>query len=574
MKTFSIASDNIPSDNESFSSSESAEIESCEIEKNINQVNYSIQQPSVIGEIDSLTRDRITGWFCVSNATFKNVRTRIYVDSILTKMCFQPDGICANLSVHGKSECLLFGKPGFSYKFPKMLNVGQSVIIQIMVTYTAGYFLLVDFPYKNNALNWKTIEGQKNENVQLRPLQQHRRELKIRQNVSEPIRLNILMCGVTHALTGGPLSILRFAVLASRYGFNVRYINIDGGGIDYTTMMKHMKQYNLLKNFENEIELVWNAHGGSETLSVNPNDLFMGTVYFTALIASFTARHLNNPNIIYFIQDYEPIFFPHDSNWLEAHETYRIPHFPIFSTPFLRTYFEYRKESIFRECVKSACDEQSWTAMPAIKSHTTKQHNRLQQKRRIRRVVVYARPQAPRNAFDLTIYSLSEAVGRGVFMKEDEWEFLGIGADSDVLDFCNLGNRSNVCLHMIRNIPEPEYLKLLSTADIGYSLMVSPHPSLPPLDFAAAGLITVTNSFETKTAESFKKVSKNIIVAEPYLDSLVEGLRKAVSLCDDIESRMKNSKLNWPTEWNDERCYGPPLFERLKLWFKYRKPIF
>ena len=36
--------------------------------------------------------------------------------------------------------------------------------------------------------------------------------------------------------------------------------------------------------------------------------------------------------------------------------------------------------------------------------------------------------------------------------------------------------------------------------------MISPHHSLPPFDFAAAGLISAKNSYETKTNDMFESV--------------------------------------------------------------------
>ena len=58
-------------------------------------------------------------------------------------------------------------------------------------------------------------------------------------------------------------------------------------------------------------------------------------------------------------------------------------------------------------------------------------------------------------------------------------------------------------------------------ADIGLALMISPHPSLAPLDFAAAGMVVVTNSFETKNQKSFDQISHNFVVTEPSLYDIV-----------------------------------------------------
>ena len=71
----------------------------------------------------------------------------------------------------------------------------------------------------------------------------NRRALPIRINDTEPVRLNILIPELSHALTGGPLSILRFALLAKKAGINVRLINYSGGGITFEQLSELLKKY-------------------------------------------------------------------------------------------------------------------------------------------------------------------------------------------------------------------------------------------------------------------------------------------------------------------------------------------
>ena len=55
------------------------------------------------------------------------------------------------------------------------------------------------------------------------------------------------------------------------------------------------------------------------------------------------------------------------------------------------------------------------------------------------------------------------------------------------------------------------YADLLREHDVGLALMYTPHPSLPPIEMAAAGMLTVTNTFETKTADALAAISPNLI---------------------------------------------------------------
>jgi hypothetical protein len=191
----------------------------------------------------------------------------------------------------------------------------------------------------------------------------NRRALPIRIKDTEPVRLNILLPGLTYTLTGGPLSILHFALLAKKAGINVRLINYSGGGITFEQLATHLKKYEGFEDFVKHVDHVWDAI--KTPIYTNSHDLFMGTVYFTASVASATQKLLKNPNIIYFIQDYECIFFPHDSDLIEAAETYDAPHFAIFSTEILREYFRVKKLGVYRQS-QSVGDERSFASLPAI----------------------------------------------------------------------------------------------------------------------------------------------------------------------------------------------------------------
>lgn len=361
-------------------------------------------------------------------------------------------------------------------------------------------------------------------------------------------------------LTGGPLSILHLAMSATRMNINVRIISVGTIGVPIELIVNKSASKGL-ENFESVVEIINNGY--AQPISFNPNDMLMATLYYTAHIATTTAQLLNNKNIIYFIQDYEPLFFPHGSDWLEAIQAYKVPHYAIFSTLPLQQYFERTSLGIFgRKSVQPYVSRLFHTISPAIRSQigtVTLTSNR------VHRFVTYARPHIPRNAYELTIGALSEAIRSKVFGRAEDWEFIGLGANED-FTICESMN-PNICLNVIKHSSEQEYYNILAQSDVGLSLMISPHPSLPPLDFAASGVIVVTNSFWTKTSRYMTAISPNIITVEPSIDDIVEGLRKAVDQSYNFEGRKANSIINWPTDWADNRCFGPDLFSRIKYWF-------
>jgi hypothetical protein len=100
---------------------------------------------------------------------------------------------------------------------------------------------------------------------------------------------------------------------------------------------------------------------------------------------------------------------------------------------------------------------------------------------------------------------------------------------------------------------------------------MTPNPSFSVFDFAAAGMIVVTNSFETsRTQEHYDEISSgNFIVVKSSLNGVVNGIVRSLKLVDNMEKRQRGAKLNLPTSWNDEQtCYGRALFDKVKLWLK------
>jgi hypothetical protein len=400
-------------------------------------------------------------------------------------------------------------------------------------------------------------------------LHDHRQALKIKIDTNSQFSINIIMTGMGFDFTGGPLSIMHFANEMISRGIHVRWINPIGNGISINEMREHLLKYHSLQLFQERAEFIF----GSQTIECSPYDIFMATIYFTAQKAAATIAKYPfiQRNFIYFIQDYEPIFFPKGHNFMEAIESYHFPHFAIYSTNFLEQYF-------LKMCV-GQCefglrerDTYSFAAKPAMKKWPVIDAKVIEDPNRKSKIVVYARKHSDRNAFDLTLLSLSKAICEDVF--PGDWEFIGLGAVSRVI--MEIGGECNktVPFTIYKNIPEPEYLELIRTADIGFGLMISPHPSLPPLDFSAAGLVSVTNVFATKTQADFDRISTNFITTQPFLPDIVNGLKRAVALARNAEYRIAGAKnFQWEHAWNGPSCYGETLFEKIKMWMKTYEPL-
>jgi hypothetical protein len=79
--------------------------------------------------------------------------------------------------------------------------------------------------------------------------------------------------------------------------------------------------------------------------------------------------------------------------------------------------------------------------------------------------------------------------------------------------------------------------------------MYTPHPSLVPIEMAAGGLVTVTNTFENKTAAAMAEISENLIAVTPTIDGVVAGLRDAIAAADDHARRVRAADVNWSRDW-------------------------
>jgi len=386
---------------------------------------------------------------------------------------------------------------------------------------------------------------------------------------SVPVHINILMTGMGRDFTGGPLSIMHFANEMIKNGFNVRWLNVDGLGLHSKEFLDNVRKYDFLGEFAKKVRFIYNVR--EHVVHCNSGDVFMATLYSTAQVAHVTAQALfSQKNFIYFIQDFEPIFFPHDANFIEALESYTLPHFPIYSTSFLSKWFEYGRYGMSAYLPPDKASLLSFTAQPAMRAWPPLDADDFANPLRNRTLVVYARSHADRNAYSLTIDSLSIAVCKLVFgLNATGWNFIGLESlhRQDII----LGTQCGmaVTMRIMENVPEPMYLQILRTGDVGLSLMISPHPSLPPFDFASAGLITVTNSFLTKDAASFQNVSKNFVVVQPFPDNIAAGLKLAVQMSENITFRQEGaSGINWERHWDGDLCYGQPLIRKIRNWMK------
>ena len=178
-------------------------------------------------------------------------------------------------------------------------------------------------------------------------------------------------------------------------------------------------------------------------------------------------------------------------------------------------------------------------------------------RRQSRKLLFYARPEphAARNLFELGVLAMSRALEMGGLRG---WELHGIGT---VEAGRRLDLGGGAALDLLQRSGQGAYADVLRDHDLGLALMYTPHPSLVPIEMASAGMLTVTNSFENKTADALTAISPNLITAEPSIEGVAAALGQAAAGVDDFERRATGSRVRWSSDWN--RSFDDDLVARV-----------
>jgi len=359
-----------------------------------------------------------------------------------------------------------------------------------------------------------------------------------------PQRVNVLIPTIDLAhLFGGYIAKFNLARRLAERGIRTRLVTVDPVGPLPASWRRRLESYSGLDGLLDQVELAFARE--SPGLEVSREDRFIATTWWTAHIAHHAIGVLHGPRLLYLIQEYEPFTFAMGSHAALARESYAFPHRALFSSELLRDYFRARQIGVYAGG-PAAGDAACATFENAITPVEPPGAGELAE-RTPRRLLFYARPEAhaERNMFELGVLALREAVTRGAFL--GSWQLNGIGS-------LGAGRRvalgDGVSLSLLPRARQRDYAQVLRDHDVGLALMYTPHPSLVPLEMAAAGMLTVTNSFETKTAERMQALSSNLIVADPTVGGVASALQAAAAGVEDAEGRVRGSAVRWSRDWN------------------------
>lgn len=225
-------------------------------------------------------------------------------------------------------------------------------------------------------------------------------------------------------------------------------------------------------------------------ITIRRNDVLLASAWWDAanaltLIDQQRAFFGSAPRLGYFVQDYEPNFNAWSTNWALAEDTYRRPDtvLAMINSESLAAYldtmgYHFPAREVFQPIFNAAL------------SPPADAEARNVGRRKV--VLVYWRPSVQRNLSEQALAGLARWLEADPISNRD-WEIWGVGEAGPDVTICP-GHR----LRNLGKLTMQEYDRVLRIAQIGLSLMLSPHPSYPPLEMAAYGMVVVTNRYAAK----------------------------------------------------------------------------
>ncbi|VTZ25027.1 Lipopolysaccharide biosynthesis protein-like protein [Methylocella tundrae] len=249
-----------------------------------------------------------------------------------------------------------------------------------------------------------------------------------------------------------------------------------------------------------------------EPLTVRSSDIFVATAWWTADLA-FEAIDVQKKmfkksnKLIYLIQDFEPNFYGWSSNWILADNTLRRGDETVAVINSYELCQYLLKEYLFDTIYYIGYKRNGLIRIDGIEE-------------RQKIIIFYGRPHVTRNLFEILVDGISLWQQRNPTIAR-EWRIVSLGEEYSpeaLAHVCNVEIGGKLSLE--------DYSTYLRTASVGISLMLSPHPSYPPLEMAEAGVVTITNSCFGKNLSQW---ADNIIALDKLTDDTIsEAISNAI----------------------------------------------
>lgn len=267
-------------------------------------------------------------------------------------------------------------------------------------------------------------------------------------------------------------------------------------------------QTQISENFPNlqNYEIIAFDYKKEDPDKIPASDIAFCTIWETAYIL---LRFNKTKRKYYFIQDYEPMFFPAGAISALSESTYRFGFKGIVNTPGLLKEIQsrHKMEATF---FTPGVDKKLY--------HPNELKNNKQKDSKKIKIFFYARPTKPRNAFNLGIETIKQLLDK----YEGRIEIVTAGAEWNEADY-NLENKvTNLGLLKTLN----EVADLYRTCDIGLCFMLTRHPSYQPIEYMTSGIATVVNMNETNLW--LLENRRNCLISEPSPRAMASAIGELI----------------------------------------------
>jgi glycosyltransferase involved in cell wall biosynthesis len=333
-----------------------------------------------------------------------------------------------------------------------------------------------------------------------------------------------------HLAFGGIYTIFRFINGFAERGVHNRIVIYDNKFVDPVKMKAEITaSFPALV----EADLIIFDQTKNQVEELPATDIAVCTIWMSAY---FLLRFNQTKRKYYFIQDYEPLFYPGGSTYALAESTYRFGFKGIVNTPGLL------------HAVNQRHGLEGISFTPAIDNRFYYPLKNRKPSDRVK-IFFYARPNNPRNAFELGVLIIQDLIKR----YGNKIEIVTAGAHWNEASYGLKGLITNLgLLDGLEAVGD-----LYRSCDIGFVYMLSKHPSYQPFEFMASGMATVTNNNEDNLW--FLQDGTNCLIAEPSAAAMAE---KIGWLIDDPKLRLriqtggaKSISSDWERQveliWND-----------------------
>jgi hypothetical protein len=249
-------------------------------------------------------------------------------------------------------------------------------------------------------------------------------------------------------------------------------------------------------------------------LPVRPRDVFFASAWWDAaagfgLIDRQREFFGGGARLRYFIQDYEPNFSAWSASWASAEETYHRPDDTVamVNSHFLADYLD-RLDLRFAD---RHVFQPLWTKTLGRPDPNAGERENL--------LLVYWRPHVERNLGPIVASALAQWLEENPHSSR-HWRIIAVGQDGDNVRLTDWRS-----MESMGKLTMADYTALLRRAKVGLSLMLSPHPSYPPLEMAAFGMRVVTNGFGPKDLSCFGNRIESVSLPTP--GAVAQALRRA-----------------------------------------------